>query len=278
MTTHRFTTHRFTLALITTPLAAGILAGCATNDSNQAAGTSASATAATATGTADAGNAADSASLNSRPTECGLQEIQGPEGTLGPIDLSIKFFQPGEMMPSPGGKTMLPYADSQMHLEVDTKANAFGSNWGYSVDETPAALTMAYRLTDQANATVAQGAFMEMNAIDGSHYGTNLAKNTITKPGDYTLKVTVFPPADYNLHTDYITGVPEKAWFKPLTIDLPWSITQEQLDRVAELTREQPNTVPDNCTAYPVKTFEDDAAQKAMDAAEAMAPLPRPQA
>ncbi|MBN9643265.1 iron transporter [Corynebacterium mendelii] len=215
------------------------------------------------------------AGVNARPDECGLQEQQGPEASFGPFDVSIHYFQPGEMLPNPDADmTMASYADSQMHLEVDTKVNEFGTNWGWSVDETPADLRMFYKLEDPEGKQVAAGMMMEMNAIDGSHYGTNLVNDTITGPGEYTMTLTVYPPKNYSLHGDYITGVPAEGWFKPLTVVMPWKLTQDNLDIVKENKRENPMTVPDNCKDYPVKQFSDPTAEAAMKKAEAEAPLP----
>lgn len=264
-------------------LAAGVvlagslaLTGCATNDAAKATKSDAPASAsAEQTPATNGGEEEGALKVNARPDECSNQELQGPEESLGPFDISVKFFQPGEMIPSPNSTMwMEKYADSQMHLEVDTKANAFGTNWGYSVDETPANIQMMYVLMDSTKKVLSQGMMMEMNASDGAHYGTNLKTNTIKSAGDYTLKITVYPPVDYNLHSDYLTGVPATDWFKPLTAEMNWKITQDQLDTVNKAKVSDPNAVPENCQKYPVKMYEDKAAQKAMEKAESLTPIP----
>lgn len=213
--------------------------------------------------------------INARPNECGLQEQQGPEQSVGPFDISVKFFQPGAMLSSPGSNMhMKNYEDSQMHLEVDTKANAWGTNWGYSTDETPAGLQMWYSLTDASGKELAHDMMMEMNAIDGSHYGTNLPAKTIVEPGTYHLKMTIYPPRNYAIHQDYITGVPKKGWFAPMTADMEWILSREMLDKVDSLRREAPMTVPDNCKNYPVRMVKDDAAEKAYSQAIKLIPVP----
>ncbi|MFW0121932.1 iron transporter [Rothia sp. CCM 9419] len=212
---------------------------------------------------------------NKRPDECGLQEQAGPEADFGPFIGAIHFFQPGQMFDNPKSTMkMLDYKDSQMHLEFDLKATEFATNWGYSVDETPADLHLMYKLDNSEGKTVASGMMMEMNAIDGSHYGTNLPKDSITEPGDYTLTVTIYPPNNYDLHQDYITGVPARGWFKPLTAVMPWKITQENLDIVKENTVENFMEPSEACKDYPVKMFEDPAAQKAMEKAESETAVP----
>ena len=213
--------------------------------------------------------------VNARPDECGLQEQQGPEASFGPFDGSIHFFQPGEMAPNPNAMMkMRKYADSQMHLELDLKANEFGTNWGYAMDETPANLPIMYQLSDASGKAVAKGMMTPMNAIDGSHYGTNLPKDTIKEPGKYMMKITIYPPKNYDMHKDYITGVPADGWFKPLTADMPWEITQKNLDIVKENTVADPMAVPEKCKEYPVKLFKDETAEKALKAAEDAKPLP----
>lgn len=212
---------------------------------------------------------------NKRPDECGLQEQAGPAGDFGPFTGEIHYFQPGEMMANPANTMqMRKYADSQMHLELDFKANEYATNWGYSVDETPANLPIVYKLTDKDGKELSHGAMTAMNAIDGSHYGTNLPKDTIKEPGAYKMTITVYPPKNYDFHNDYITGVPAREVWKPLTVTMDWNITKENLEAVKANTVADPMAVPDKCKQYPVKMFEDAAAKKAMEAAESAQPLP----
>lgn len=236
--------------------------------------TDAAADATQAANDAASGDEVGAVKANARPDECGLQEQAGPEATFGPFDGAVHFFQPGQMFKNPDAtEHMLDYKDSQMHLEFDLKANEFATNWGYSVDETPADLQLVYKLEDSSGKVLATDHMMEMNAIDGSHYGTNLPKDTITKPGDYTLTITIYPPKNYHLHQDYVTGVPARGWFKPLTVAMPWKITQENLDVVKENTVENFMDPSDKCKDYPVKMYEDEASQKAMEEAEAATPV-----
>lgn len=261
------------------------LAGCAENnkadDSTAADKTTASETSKAAESTETTTEAAaeeeevGAVKANHRPEECGLQEQAGPEGAFGPFEGAIHYFQPGEMMANPNNKMkMRKYADSQMHLELDFKANEYATNWGYSVDETPANLPIVYKLTDKDDHVLSTGMFTEMNAIDGSHYGTNLPKDTIKEPGDYKMTITVYPPHDYDFHNDYITGVPAREVWKPLTVTMPWEISKENLDAVAENTVSDPMSVPDKCKDYPVNMYKDATAEKAMKDAEAAEPLP----
>lgn len=259
-------------------MASGLLvlgvSGCSTNNGadNKANDKQASAPAADKGG-AEAEKGAVAA--NQRPDECGNQEQAGPEFSVGPFDMALHFFQPGVMV-VPEGSTMKSssYADSQMHLELDTKANMYATNWGYSVDETPADLHIMYSLKDKSGKEINKGMMMEMNAIDGSHYGINLPNNTITAPGDYDLTVTVYPPANYAIHQDYVTGVPAKGWFKPLTTTVTWKISKEALDIVNKSKREDPMPPTDKCTKYPMKMYEDKAAQETMEKAEKATPIP----
>lgn len=214
--------------------------------------------------------------LNKRPDKFANHEQDGPETSVGPFDLALHFFQPGHMADNQDATMkMVDYKDAQMHLELDTKANKFGTNWGYSVDETPADLRMVYSLADASGKVLSQGMMMEMNAIDGSHYGTNLKNDTIPGPGDYKLTITVYPPQNYALHNDYKTGVIAKSWFKPLTTTMDWKITQEQFDMVKKDKIADPLAVPEG--APEVKMYKDKAAEAAMAKAEAAKPLPLPE-
>lgn len=257
------------LAAVTAGLfCAGSLGACT---SNEAASEKADDTKAEA---AAEGAAEGAPEVNARPDECGLQEQEGPTTSFGIFDAAVMYFQPGQMAENPNSTMkMLDYKDSQMHIELDLKANAYATNWGYSVDETPANLTIKYLLTDKDGQTKSEGMMMPMNAIDGSHYGTNLAKDTITEPGDYKLKITIFPPSNYDIHSDYITGVPADAWFKPLTQEMDWKIEQENLDAVKENTVDNPMEPGDNCKKYPKKMYENKDAAKTLEEAEKNEPL-----
>lgn len=213
--------------------------------------------------------------VNSRPEECGLQEQEGPSAKFGPFDGSIAYFQPGEMAPNPNSDMkMLDYKQSQMHLELDLKANAFGTNWGYSKDETPANLHIMYQLSNSNGKVLSAGMFMPMNAIDGSHYGTNLPKDTITEPGTYKMKLTLYPPHNYDMHADYITGVPAEKWFGPLSAVMDWKLTKKNLDIIKKNTVEDFMNPSEKCKKYPKKMFKNAEDEKAMKEAEAIKPLP----
>ncbi|MDO5730146.1 iron transporter [Corynebacterium sphenisci] len=266
-------------------LVAGITA-CSTNDAADAVGDATDAAGSKAAEATDAGSgddagdaggdgaAEDAVAVNARPDECGLQEQEGPTASFGLFDAAVMYFQPGQMAENPNSEMkMLDYADSQMHIELDLKANAYATNWGYSVDETPANLTILYRLADAEGKEIDKGMMMPMNAIDGSHYGTNLAKDTVTEPGDYKLKITILPPKNYDIHSDYITGVPADEWFGPLSAEMDWTIEQENLDAIAANTVENPMEPSDECAEYPKTMFEDDTARENMEAAEAVEPL-----
>ncbi|MBV7295873.1 iron transporter [Corynebacterium sp. TAE3-ERU12] len=279
------TTNKRVLAAV----AVGVLglAGCADNDGSvsdaaDAAADSASSATEAAKGDdegnkEESGEASDAVEVNARPDECGLQEQEGPTASFGLFDAAVMFFQPGQMAPNPNSTMeMLDYDESQMHIELDLKANAYATNWGYSVDETPANLKIAYKIETKDGDEVDTGMMMPMNAIDGSHYGTNLAKDTIKKPGDYKLTVTIFPPSDYDIHSDYITGVPATEWFGPLTRTMDWKITQENLDAIEKATVKDPMTPPEECKDYQKKMFEDKTAEKNLQEAEDETPLDMP--
>jgi uncharacterized protein involved in high-affinity Fe2+ transport len=255
-------------AIAAAMIATVVLGGCATNDQKPSDAKSDSAAEESPGGAVEA---------NKRPNECGLQEQAGPEFSFGPYDAAIAYFQPGQMGEPVEGSSMkmLDYGESQMHLELDLKANEYGTNWGYSADETPAGLDVSYEITDDKNAHVDSGMMMEMNAIDGSHYGTNLAKDTIKGPGKYKVTITIRPPKNYDLHSDYITGVPISEWYKPLTASSEWELTKKNLDIVAKNTLDPEAAMKPSakCEKYPKKVFKDEASEKAMKAAEEAKPL-----
>lgn len=263
--------------IVSSVLLAGGLVGCTQNDSDsdQKADEPKKET------TQEAAGEDDVVSINNpkgKPEYCGLQEQEGPQGLeFGPFTGNIMFFQPGAMFENPeSDMKMNSYEDSQMHLELDLKANEFGSNFGYSVDETPANLHIMYEISDSDGKVIMKDMMMPMNAIDGSHYGTNLKNDTIKNPGKYKIKITIYPPKNYDLHKDYITGVPHPEWFKPLTVEADWEISQEQLDIVKANKVKDYMAVPDKCKDFPKKMFENDKTKKqeeAMKSAETVEPV-----
>ncbi|MDO5747168.1 MAG: iron transporter [Actinomycetaceae bacterium] len=261
-------------------LAATSLAGCTSNEGGDNAKTDDTKKAEEPAGDAGAEEELPEGAVKvnnpeGKPDACGLQEQEGPQDyQFGPFVGNIMFFQPGQMSDNPNSDMkMADYKDSQMHLELDLKANAYATNYGYSVDETPANLHIMYLLTKEDGSEVDSGMMMPMNAIDGSHYGTNLKKDTITEPGKYKMKITIFPPKNYDLHSDYITGVPVSEWFKPLTVEKDWEISQENLDKVKANTVEDFMNPPAECKDFPKTKFEDPEAEKALKDAEAAEPL-----
>ena len=162
-------------------------------------------------------------------------EIPIGSATGGPFDFDTAYFQPAYM--NNNGKSMPAYEDSIAHIEADVKTNEKGEDYGWSTDETPADLRIEYKLTDKDGKEVASGKFMEMNAGDGSHYGTNIPKTaeskgmvgTLDNPTPLTLTLTVNPPENYPLHIDRRTGVKEHEWFKPVTVTMEMLYTGEQL-------------------------------------------------
>ena len=162
-------------------------------------------------------------------------EIPIGSATEGPFDFDTAYFQPAYMHND--GKSMPAYAESVAHLEADIKTNERGEDYGWSVGETPADLRISYRITDAEGTEVASGKFMEMNAGDGSHYGTNVPKTaeakgltgTLDDPTPLTLTLKVEAPESYPLHIDRRTGVKEREWFKPITVDMEMLYTGEQL-------------------------------------------------
>lgn len=161
-------------------------------------------------------------------------EIPIGDADQGPFHMEANYFQPGYMMMD--GMMMPAYKDSIAHIELDVKANQEGTNYGWSVDETPADLNISYTITDEAGKTVAEGKFMEMNAGDGSHYGTNIPQSaeaaglvgSLDKPGKFNVIFHVAPPTHYGLHIDKRTGVKAREWFKEFDVKMPFLYTAEQ--------------------------------------------------
>ncbi|KAB1659889.1 hypothetical protein F8O07_09875 [Pseudoclavibacter sp. CFCC 13796] len=175
------------------------------------------------------------------PSVCGTPEDDGqnheiPVGDAdeGPFHMEANYFQPGDM--AFDGGMMPAYADSIAHIELDVKVNEEGTKYGWSVDETPADLNIDYTVTDKSGKEIVKGMFMEMNAADGSHYGTNIPKSaeaaglvgSLENPGEYTVTFHIAPPKNYGLHQDKRTGVEATEWFAPFDVSMDWLYTAEQ--------------------------------------------------
>lgn len=151
-----------------------------------------------------------------------------------PFHMEANYFQPGDMI---GDDGMMPaYKDSIAHIELDVKATEAGTDYGWAVDETPADLNITYTVADSSGKEIVSGEFMEMNAGDGSHYGTNIPKTaeanglvgSLDNPGEYTVTFHVAPPTMYGLHQDARTGVTATEWFQPFDVQMDWLYTAEQ--------------------------------------------------
>ncbi|MCK7643011.1 iron transporter [Corynebacterium sp. CCM 8835] len=178
---------------------------------------------------------------------CGTPEDDGenheiPIGstTAGPFDIDAAYFQPAYM--NNNGESMPSYKDSIAHIEADVKTNEKGEDYGWSVGETPADLRISYKITDADGKEIVSGKFMEMNAVDGSHYGTNIPRTaeakglvgTLDDPAHLTLTLKVEAPEHYPLHIDRRTGVKEHEWFKPITVKMEMLYTGEQLKCIVD--------------------------------------------
>ncbi|MBV7433370.1 iron transporter [Dermabacteraceae bacterium TAE3-ERU5] len=171
----------------------------------------------------------------------GAHEIPVGEAEEGPFKMEVNYFQPAYMLP--GTADMMPsYKESLCHLEMDIKANKEGVKYGWTLDETPAGLNITYKVLDESGKEIISGLFMEMNAGDGSHYGTNVPLTaqenglvgTLQKPGKFTLVFNIAPPKGYGLHGDARTKVEVDGWFKPFDVKMEWLYTGEQLKCKAE--------------------------------------------
>lgn len=210
------------------------LTGCSSNDSSAANSTSAESSAADSSD-ATAEDARLAASVCGTPEDDGQNhEIPVGDADEGPFHMEANYFQPGDM--AFDGGMMPAYADSIAHIELDVKVTEAGTKYGWSVDETPADLNIDYTVTDKSGKKIVSGMFMEMNAGDGSHYGTNIPKTaedaglvgSLENPGEYTVTFHIAPPKSYGLHQDKRTGVEATEWFAPFDVSMDWLYTAEQ--------------------------------------------------
>lgn len=226
---------RRTATRICLAVAAGtmVLAGCSSNGNSAASGSAASS--ATASATAQAEDPRLAASVCGTSEDDGKNhEIPVGEAEQGPFHMEANYFQPGDM--AFDGGMMPAYADSIAHIELDVKANKEGTKYGWAVDETPADLNISYEVKDKSGRSIVKGMFMEMNAADGSHYGTNIPKSaeaaglvgSLEKPGEYTVTFHIAPPTKYGLHQDKRTRVEATSWFEPFDVTMDWLYTAEQ--------------------------------------------------
>jgi periplasmic iron binding protein len=133
------------------------------------------------------------------------------------MEIAAVYLQPVPMDP-PG--MMRSVADSDIHLEVDVRAQSDNAN-GFADGSWIPYLAIRYELAKQGGSQHVSGDLMAMVANDGPHYGDNLK---LLGPGKYTLTLTVAPPgaaSHFGRHTDKETGV--APWFKPITLSYDFS-------------------------------------------------------
>jgi uncharacterized protein involved in high-affinity Fe2+ transport len=129
------------------------------------------------------------------------------------MEVAAVYLQPVPMDP-PG--MMRAVADSDIHLEVDIRAQSDNAN-GFADGAWIPYLGIRYEISKQGGASAVAGDLMPMVANDGPHYGDNVK---LMGPGRYTLRLTISPPgpaSHFGRHTDKETGV--GAWFKPFSVD-----------------------------------------------------------
>ena len=197
----------------------GLAACSSSNTSTSAASstTSAASTSASADSSASASTAA-SASAGAVGEEAGFEETPIFEDVEagGWLNVSAVYFQP---VPMTDGSTI---EGKDIHLEADI--HALANNFGYGIGDWVGYLTVSYKITDDADAVVAEGTFMPMAASDGPHYGANIA---MPGQGTYTLELTIQSPGEsFLLHTDAETGPGAQSWDDgvqwPLVVTESW--------------------------------------------------------
>lgn len=145
----------------------------------------------------------------------------GHDQEVGPLNVSMVYFQPVDMKPSGMG---LSAAEASFHLEADIHALA-NNDLGYSKGEYVPDLTVQYEIVDKTTGqAAASGTFMQMNANDGPHYGANVK---LDKAGQYKLNLSIHSPAEkgWALHVDKETGVKGEFWTTPLKVSFDWNYT-----------------------------------------------------
>ena len=195
------------------------LSACGTSSS------SSSDTSSTDTSTTESSDSSDSSD-----DSAGFEEIQVDEDNsdqeVGPLTVNAVYFQPIVMEPSGMG---LKAADASFHLEADIHANQKGTELGYGKGDFVPDLTVNYDIIDNStNESVGSGAFMQMNASDGPHYGANIK---LDQAGSYKLVLSIESPEKkgWMLHVDPETGVTGKFWTEPLEVTFPnWNYTPQE--------------------------------------------------
>ncbi len=195
------------------------LSACGTSSS------SSSDTSSTDTSTTESSDSSDSSD-----DSAGFEEIQVDEDNsdqeVGPLTVNAVYFQPIDMEPSGMG---LKAADASFHLEADIHANQKGTELGYGKGDFVPDLTVNYDIIDNStNESVGSGAFMQMNASDGPHYGANIK---LDQAGSYKLVLSIESPEKkgWMLHVDPETGVTGKFWTEPLEVTFPnWNYTPQE--------------------------------------------------
>ena len=203
-------------ALLTAVVACAALALClaacggsgsSSSSSSSAASSSSSAASSSSSAASSSSSATGAAAADASFTETPITNTKGEYFEDVPMGVDEKnplflvsgvYFQPVPM--DPDYKDITGY---DIHLEADVSASK--NNAGYPEGSWIPYMTVNYKITDTSGAEVATGAFMEMNADDGPHYGANVK---LPNAGTYNLELTFKSPADneYQIHSDSETG------------------------------------------------------------------------
>ena len=206
------------------------LSGCGNSSSSSSSSSSSDSSSSSASSDSSAAAPGDTAGFEEVPVgPSGTAEEQDKEA--GPLTVGAVYFQPIDMEPAGMG---LKAADASFHLEADIHASQEGVDYGYGKGDFVPDLTVNYQIIDKATGkqvegTATSGTFMQMNASDGPHYGTNVK---LDKAGTYQLKLSIQSPEKkgWMLHVDPETGVKNhKFWTEPIEVTFDnWDYTPRQ--------------------------------------------------
>ena len=202
-------------------MAAAVLSGCGSTETQDAAQAPAeNAAAAAETPDKEAPAEADAAAA---PGDAGFTEVpigEEQESADAHINVAAVYFQAVDMLPA----DQMPASEADIHLEADIAT--IDDYYGFGLGAWVPYLTVDYDVKDTSGASVASGTFMPMNADDGPHYGDNIK---MPGEGTYTLELTIHSPAEngYLLHSDSETGVEAGKdgtglWSDPVVLTYDW--------------------------------------------------------
>ncbi|MBR6400659.1 MAG: iron transporter [Firmicutes bacterium] len=204
-----------------TMMAAAVLTGCGSAQTQEAAPAPAE-NAAAASETPDKEAPAEKEEA-AAPGDSGFTEVpigEEQESAEAHINVAAVYFQAVDMLPA----DQMPASEADIHLEADI--STIDDYYGFGLGAWVPYLTVDYDVKDTSGASVASGTFMPMNADDGPHYGDNIK---MPGEGTYTLELTIHSPAEngYLLHSDSETGVEAGKdgtglWSDPVVLTYDW--------------------------------------------------------